>query len=249
MPTTALGLVLVAALLHASWNIVAKRYGGGPHFACLSALAMVVLWAPLGVALAWGVVPQWGVRTWGALLASGIVHLVYFNILLAGYRAADLTVVYPVARGTGPLLAASGAVVWLGERVTVAGIAGIAAIAVGVLLVAGGPALWRGGDDEHRRRRRLGIAWGTATGLTIALYTLIDGYAVKVLLVAPPDGAGTCDGATSWTRASHTRRWHRRSRPRSRQGSSATPHSARDNKSFALLSREHVRGLGRVAAV
>ena len=124
-------------------------------------------------------------RTWGALLASGIVHLVYFNILLAGYRAADLTVVYPVARGTGPLLAASGAVVWLGERVTVAGVAGIAAIVVGVLLVAGGPALWRGGDDEHRRRRRLGIAWGTATGLTIALYTLIDGYAVKVLLVAP----------------------------------------------------------------
>lgn len=83
---------------------------------------MVVMWAPLGVTLAWDAVPQWGVRTWGALLASGIVHLVYFNVLLAGYRVADPTVVYPVARGTGPLLAASGAVMWLDEGVTVAGV-------------------------------------------------------------------------------------------------------------------------------
>lgn len=185
MPPFALGLVLTAALLHALWNIVAKRQGDGPHFALLSALAMTVLWAPLGLWLTAQGLPRWGAREYATMAGSGIVHLVYFNVLLAGYRKADLTVVYPVARGTGPFLAALGALALLGEQLTLAGGLGIAAIPCGVWLLAGGHRLWRDGDDEHRRKRRSGLAYGTATGLLIALYTLIDGYAVKVLALAP----------------------------------------------------------------
>ncbi len=185
MPLAALGLVLLAALLHAGWNIVAKRSGDGPHFACLSALAMTLLWAPLGLWLAVGAIPGWGGREWTTVVASGLVHLVYFNVLLTGYRAADLSVVYPVARGTGPLVAALGALAWFDEELTLLGALGIAAIPGGVLLVAGGPALWRRGEAGARRRRGIGIAWGSATGLTIAAYTLIDGFAVKTLAIAP----------------------------------------------------------------
>ena len=112
-----------------------------------------------------------------------MTHLVYFNALLAGYRASDLTVVYPVARGAGPLVSSLGAVWLLGEHLGPWGVAGVLAISGGVLLIAGGPRLLMQG---HRNPRVLaGVRWGLLTGAFIALYTLIDGYAVKVLLISP----------------------------------------------------------------
>lgn len=186
MPWPAVALILVAALLHAGWNIVAKRSGGGAHFVLMGALMIVVLWAPLGLALAWTQAPRWGGREWAVLLASGLSHLIYFNVLLAGYRAADLTVVYPVARGSGPLLASIGAVLVLGESLGAAGAFGVLAVTGGVFLIAGGPRLFAaGGDAAQRARLRAGVAWGGATGALIALYTVIDGYAVKVLVISP----------------------------------------------------------------
>lgn len=186
MPLSAIALVLVAALLHAGWNIVAKRSGGGSHFVMMGALMIVVLWAPLGLVLAWQQAPGWGPAEWGLLLASGLTHLVYFNVLLAGYRASDLTVVYPVARGTGPLITAAAAVLLLGESMAARGVAGVLAITGGVFLIAGGPALWARAHDPVQRARVLaGLRWGGATGLLIALYSVIDGYAVKVMLISP----------------------------------------------------------------
>lgn len=194
MPLSALALVLVAALLHAAWNIVAKKSGGGRHFAAMGALMITVLWSPLGLWLAWDAVPRWGWLEWTLVAASGAAHLAYFNVLLAGYRASDLTVVYPVARGTGPLVTSIAAVLLLGETLGAQGLAGVLGIAAGVFLIAGGPALWKAlrssaqptaEEAERRRRMRAGIAWGGATGLLIALYTVIDGYAVKVLLMSP----------------------------------------------------------------
>lgn len=186
MPFTALALVLIAALLHALWNIVAKKTGGGGHFALMGAVMIVLVWSPLGVWLMWRDLPGWGAREWGLVLASGVAHLVYFNVLLAGYRAADLTVVYPVARGTGPLLSSAGAVVLLHESLGVAGIAGVLAITAGILLIAGGPKLWsRAHDPAERARVVAGVAWGALTGALIAVYTVIDGFAVKVLLISP----------------------------------------------------------------
>jgi drug/metabolite transporter (DMT)-like permease len=186
MPANALALVLVAAMLHALWNVAAKKAGGNHHFALISVLITCVLWAP--VALWFGLHEwlRWGVREWAVLLVSAVVHVLYLTVLLTGYRKADLSVVYPVARGSGPLLAAAAAVLLLGERLSALGTAGVIAVCTGVFLVAGGPALWRQSHDAARRQRTLaGLRWGALTGALIASYTVIDGYAVKVLLIGP----------------------------------------------------------------
>lgn len=184
MPVSALALVLAAAVLHAVWNIAAKTTGGDARFALVVALQFAVIWAPVALWVGWDVLPQWGAVPWLVVGASAAVHLLYFNTLLRGYRVADLTVVYPVARGTGPLLAVIGAVVVLGEALTPTGALGVAGVVAGVFVLAGGPRLF---SAAHRRdaRVRAGVIWGAATGALIALYTLIDGYAVKVMLLSP----------------------------------------------------------------
>jgi len=186
MPLTALALVLCAALLHALWNIVAKKAGGNHHFALMTVLITCVLWLP--AALWFGVREwfRWGWHEWIVLALSALAHVLYFTVLLTGYRKSDLTVVYPVARGSGPLLAALGAVLFLGEPLTLLGALGVLAVCGGVFLIAGGPAFWHGAQDSVARQRALtGVRWGALTGALIAAYTVVDGYAVKVLLIGP----------------------------------------------------------------
>lgn len=186
MSPFALALVLAAALLHALWNVAAKKAGGDHHFVFMGAVMIVVLWAPVGWVAGAPVVPGWGWEEWGLVLASGLAHLAYFNVLLKGYRVSDLTVVYPVARGTGPLLSSVCAAVLLGETFGVASALGVAGITLGIWLIAGGTSLRaRAQDPGQRQRVRAGMAWGALTGVLISLYTLIDGYAVKVALMSP----------------------------------------------------------------
>ena len=182
----ALALVLVAALLHAAWNVAAKKAGGNHHFVLMGAVLIVLLWAPLGTWVAWDAVPRWGATEWGLIVASALVHLVYFNVLLKGYRVSDLTVVYPVARGTGQLLSSVGAMVLLAETPSLWSLLGLAAVVAGIWLIAGGPSLWQKAHDPAQRARVMaGLGWGGLTGVLIAGYTLIDGYAVKVVLISP----------------------------------------------------------------
>lgn len=186
MSPLALLLVLVAAVLHATWNIVAKRANGGDHFVLWGSILTGVLWAPPGLWLAVPAVPSWGPWTWALVIGSGVVHLLYFRVLLAGYRASDLTVVYPVARGTGPLLSSLAATALFGEELGASGVLGVTGITAGVMLVAGGSSLWATLRDPVRGgRARAGLAWGAATGLLIATYTLLDGWVVKRLGVDP----------------------------------------------------------------
>jgi drug/metabolite transporter (DMT)-like permease len=117
---------------------------------------------------------------------SGVLHVFYYVILLRGYRKSDLTVVYPLARGCGPLLSSLAAILFLGERITLVGLAGIVGVVLGVFLVAGGPRLWRGTHDvEPRVRARKGLRYGVLTGAFIAAYTVTDSYAVKFLAMSP----------------------------------------------------------------
>jgi drug/metabolite transporter (DMT)-like permease len=184
MPPVALALVLTAALLHALWNIAAKKAGGNHHFALVSVLMTVALWTPVAAWFGANEWQRWGVVEWGVLGASALVHVLYFSVLLTGYRKADLTVVYPVARGSGPLLASLGAVLILGEVITLLGGLGILAVCGGVFLIAGGTRLFSGSGASHDKAMA-GVRWGAATGALIACYTVIDGYAVKVLLIGP----------------------------------------------------------------
>lgn len=186
MPLSALALVIAAALLHALWNVAAKKAGGSHHFVLMSAVLVMLVWAPLGAWVAMGELARWGWREWGLVWGSGFAHLLYFNVLLKGYRVSDLSVVYPVARGTGPLLSAVVSLLVLGESMGLGGALGVAAVCAGIWLIAGGPALWRSAHDPAQRARvQAGLVWGATTGVMIATYTVIDGYAVKLLLVSP----------------------------------------------------------------
>lgn len=190
MPPVALALVLAGALIHALWNIAAKQAGGDARFTFFSGAIMAVVWAPLALWLGWRVVPGWGWTEWGLVAVSGFVHWVYFVCLLTGYRKSDLTVVYPLARGSGPLLSSGVAVVVFGEQLSALGAVGIGAVVLGVFLVAGGTRLWRvvmdaDHDPEHRARVKAGVFWGLLTGALIACYTVLDAWAIKVAALSP----------------------------------------------------------------
>ncbi|HWE51913.1 MAG TPA: DMT family transporter [Bryobacteraceae bacterium] len=175
MPLQAFILVAIAAFAHATWNLIAKRAAHSKHVIWFSSMAETLLFLPVAV---WIVRASYASLGWKAavfLAATGILHIFYFDALQKGYRAADLSVVYPLARGTGPLLTFFGAIVTLGERPSLLSSGGALMVTGGVLLISG----FRG------TTRGAGIFWGLATGVMIACYTLTDGYSVKVLLVSP----------------------------------------------------------------
>jgi drug/metabolite transporter (DMT)-like permease len=182
MPLSALALVLGAAFIHAYWNLLVKRAEGGSAFVWLFSLASAVLYLPIVVALIVIQPPDYGMFEYALILASGVLHLLYALTLNHGYRVGDLSVVYPVARGTGPLISTLGAILLLGERPSWSGALGVLLIIAGILLMAGAwsPALFRSSE-----RAAKGLTYGVLTGFCIAAYTVNDAYAVKVLLVSP----------------------------------------------------------------
>lgn len=186
MPVTALGLVVLAGLIHAAWNIAAKKAGGDVRFAFFISLFTVLVWLPLGAYLGWQQLGAWGLAEWVCAGASGLIHVFYFVVLLRGYRKSDLTVVYPLARGSGPLISSMVAIALFGEQVPALGFVGIGAVVFGVFLIAGGPEIWsKVQTDDQRQRIHKGLQYGVLTGLTISAYTLVDGYGVKVLQMSP----------------------------------------------------------------
>ncbi|MDH0381032.1 EamA family transporter [Comamonas aquatica] len=186
MSLQAFALILLAGLIHAGWNIAAKKAGGDARFAFFSSLLLVVVWAPLAWWVGHDVVPHWGWQAWALVAVSGVLHLAYYVILLRGYRHADLTVVYPLARGSGPLISSLFAIVVLGEEISQLGQLGVAGVVLGVFLIAGGPGLLRARQDPVARLRlHQGLLYGLLTGVFIAAYTVVDGYGVKVLLLSP----------------------------------------------------------------
>ncbi len=186
MPLSAFALILLAGIIHASWNIAAKKANGDARFSFQTSVFNMLIWSPVGLTLGWNVVPGWDLAEWGFVVLSGVLHIFYFIVLLRGYRRSDLTVVYPLARGSGPLLSSLVAVLFLGEKISLAGVAGIAGVVIGVFLVAGGPKLWRKAHDPVQRERvHKGIRYGVLTGGFIAAYTVADSYAVKFLVMSP----------------------------------------------------------------
>lgn len=181
MNATALALVLAGALCHALWNIAAKKAGGGASFVFLFGVVSVVAYIPVTV-WAWAAWPRHFDGTmWFAAVASALIHVFYALVLQKSYREADFAVVYPVARGTGPMLSVILAVLLLGERPSLAGWLSVTIILLGLFVSAGGVGLLGGGAEK----RRPGVLWGTATGAFIAAYTVLDGWAIKTLGMVP----------------------------------------------------------------
>jgi drug/metabolite transporter (DMT)-like permease len=178
MPLAAFLAVLLAAFTHASWNLVAKTAARSAHFVWLYSMASLLIWTgPVIWVLAHA---HWhpGPLPWLALVGTALLHLAYSLALQAGYRAGDLSLVYPIARGTGPLLSFAGAALLLGERPGWIPLLGVLLVVSGIVLVA----------DLGRARLhspRAGILWGLLIGACIASYTLNDGWAVKYLAISP----------------------------------------------------------------
>lgn len=185
MTAGAIALVLVAAFSHAGWNLLTKRLAGYDvvAFQWLVGLCGLVVYAPLAALAIAAERPRLGMLELGFIAGSALLHQVYFTLLQRGYRVGDLSLVYPLARGSGPLLAGVAAIVLLGERPGPLGIAGMLLIGAGVI-VLGRPA--RAGRDGERRARTLpAVGFGLATGLFIATYTVWDKYAISTLAIPP----------------------------------------------------------------
>lgn len=186
MSLQAFALIILAGLIHAGWNVAAKKVGGDARFAFFTSVIQILFWAPLAWWVGHDVVPGWGQAEWTVVCISGVLHVAYYVTLLRGYREADLTVVYPLARGSGPLLSSMVAVVFLGEQISALGVAGIAGVVLGVFFIAGGTSLLRPRTDpEAQLRLRRGLLYGLSTGVFIASYTVVDGYGVRMLLMSP----------------------------------------------------------------
>lgn len=182
MTLTSLLLVILASFIHASWNLLAKRAASvGPVFVFAYNLVACVAYAPWVLYLLAEGTIAWTLEGVGFVFLSGIIHLAYSLCLQRGYQVAALSVVYPIARGTGPMLSTIGAVLILGEAPTSQGLAGLVLVVVGIGLIA------TQGDLTAFRRPggQAGVRWGTTTGGLIASYTVIDAYAVKSLGIAP----------------------------------------------------------------
>lgn len=179
MNATALTLVLSAALMHASWNYALKKSGGGIGILTLSAIIATVALSPAALYL---IVSKNFVFTpaiMGMIVGSGVLHMAYFLLLDRAYRSGgDLSVVYPLARSTGPLLTIVAATLLFGERMSPLALGGALLIGISALVLTGNPA-------TMFRRGGAGVPFALMCGCTIAGYTVWDKQAVAVFLVPP----------------------------------------------------------------
>ncbi|HVF39397.1 MAG TPA: DMT family transporter [Gemmatimonadaceae bacterium] len=183
MTILGVALVLASAFLHAIWNFLLKRSGqSGGAFTWLFTVPSVIVLAPVAVwVLAAG---HYSISARGALFLAGsaVLHTVYFLVLQRGYRAGDLSVVYPLARGTGPLLAGAIAIVTLRERPSIPAIIGAVCIATGAVILARDRTRPARSITEIRNRS---IEYGLALGGFIGIYTVWDKYLVAALAMPP----------------------------------------------------------------
>ena len=178
-------LVLVAAVLHALWNLAAKRAGGGMPFIFLAGILINLLYLPVLLVYGWWWKPGVHASMLAPILVSSGLKTGYAIFLQRSYRTGEFSLVYPLARGTGPLLATVAAVLFLGERPTWLGAAGGLVIIVSIFFLTGGDRWWRRSATSERRSSGPAIRNGLVTGAFIASYTVWDRYGVSSLSIPP----------------------------------------------------------------
>ena len=175
MTGVSLGLVLVAAFFHATWNLLAKRAGtGGAEFVWLHGALSTAIYLPVVIVVVAVVRPAIGAARLVFMFGSGVLHVAYFTILQRGYHEGDLSLVYPLARGSGPMLSTAAAIAFLGEHPTPLALTGAGFVCVGVLVI---------GTTRRTGPVRTAVIFGLSTGGIIAAYTLWDKHAVSSLAV------------------------------------------------------------------
>ena len=175
----ALTLILAAAVIHATWNLINKQASGHGAFTWIVALLSALFYAPATIAIIeiWQI--SLGFVEIGMMAGSAALHTAYFLLLNQGYRVGDLSLVYPLARGTGPLLSSVAAIIFLGERPSLIAVAGALLIIGGVMMLTGNIARLRQGSNRDA------VGYALITGLFIAAYTLWDKQAVSHFAIMP----------------------------------------------------------------
>jgi len=166
-PALVLPLVLLAAGLHASWNALVKAGGDRLAVQGLVMLAPALIAAPF-----LPILPLPGAAAWPYLLASLTLHLIYNALLVAAYRHGDLSQVYPIARGSAPVLVAIGAWVLAGEAKSATEMLAILIVSFGILALS-----FRRGPRKHGEAQSIALAF--LVGLAIASYSLTDGLGAR----------------------------------------------------------------------
>jgi drug/metabolite transporter (DMT)-like permease len=167
MPVNVLLVVLLGALLHASWNLLVKL-GRNTHVAT----ANVFIGSGALAAVALPFLPFPAPASWPYLAVSVAAELIYGVLLATAYRAGDLSHSYPLMRGTAPMLVAFGSVAFIGERLSGLGWAGVSLISGGILLLIF--------DAHFRGRSAVATRFALLTAFVIASYTTVDGVGVRL---------------------------------------------------------------------
>lgn len=178
MTLTAFFLVLAAAVCHATWNLCVKRINGGAELVWLFSIISCVLYLPATIYVIVTQKPHFGWLEFGFVVGSSLLHLGYFLFLQAGYRKGDLSLVYPTARATGPLLSVSFAVLFLGEHISLQ-------VAIGAVLIIFGVISLTGGFGKRSNNMSSSLLFGIGSGTFIGAYTVWDAHAVAALLIPP----------------------------------------------------------------
>lgn len=179
MSLLAFGLILISACMHATWNYLAKRSKGGTAFVWIYMVVSAIIYAPFVIVLLIYLEVNIGWPEIGMILASTAIHLAYSLTLQKGYKVGDFSLIYPIARGTGPMLVAISAIFIFDERLSPLGVTGIAFIVISVFIITGGLHIFK------RSASLLPVAYGLLVGVIIAGYTLLDKGAVCVFLIPP----------------------------------------------------------------
>ncbi len=178
MSLFALSLVLAAACCHATWNFLVKKIDGGPELVWLFSSWTSILYLPVVVFVFWIDRPIFGLEEIVFLAGSAALHMAYFLVLQQGYKKGDLSLVYPTARATGPLISVTFAVLLLDESISLQIIAGGLAIVIGIFFLTGG-------FKRSAAHLTTSLMFGLATGILIGGYTAWDAYTVTTLAISP----------------------------------------------------------------
>jgi len=170
-----IGILLLTAVMHATWNAALKT--GQDRVLDMAAMRVSgIVFAAILIPLT----PMPAPEAWPPLIASAAAHMVYYACLISSYQRGDLSQVYPIARGSAPLLVALAAYLTISETPTAAGLAGVIVISIGIIIA--GTGAFR--DNLHA------IGFALLTGLSIASYSLLGGIGVRA--------SGTVLGYAAW---------------------------------------------------
>jgi len=176
----ALALILFSAFVHASWNYLLKKSGGGSGLITAASALSLAIYAPIVAAVAWTQSFQLQPVHLALMFGSGMVHTAYFLLLDRAYRSGgDLSIVYPLARATGPLLTIAVAVLLLGERPGTTALLGAVLIGISALILTGNP------FASRRAGVQRAVGFALLTGCMIATYTIWDKAGVATWLIPP----------------------------------------------------------------